>query len=817
LWEGLYAPTCSHKLSRHKAAPTESIEAGANRADTGPSVVLDFSVSAFQVFSVLLRPLPRSSLLLGALLLALTFLAYWPALTGALLWDDDAHITRAALQSLHGLRQIWFEAGATQQYYPVLHSAFWLEHRLWGDHVLGYHLVNVLLHATSALLLVAILRRLAIRGAWLAGFIFALHPIGTESVAWIAEQKNTLSTALYLAALLAYLGFAAGSSAVLQPAPQNAVADGRGLKHRATFAYALASAFFLLALLTKSVTATLPAALLVILWWRNGRLNLRRDIVPLTPWFAIAIPIGLFTSWVERHYIGAEGSDFALAAVQRLLLAGNAIAFYLAKLVWPTDLSFIYPRWTIDASVWWWYIAPIGLLVLTAGAIAFARRNRGPLAALLLFVGTLFPVLGFVNVYPFVFSYVANHFAYLAAMPLIALLCATLQKFRMPTGQSFCTSARPTFRNFSVSAFQLFSVSLLTLLTWREAHTYRDPITLYRTTLDRNPDAWLAHYNLAVLEEKEPKLLADAIAHYEATLRLRPNHWAAHNNLGSALLQSAAPLPRAIAEFETAIRLQPDFAEAHNNLGIALTHLPDRSADAIAHFRIALKIRPDYVEARVNLANVLASQPNGLADAISEYQAALRTHPNDAEAHFNLGNALLRSPGRSADAIAEYQTAIRLRPDYRQAHNNLGAALARTPGRLADAIEEYRTALRIDPNDPQAHVNLANALLRQPGHNAAAASEYEAAIRLSPNDAALHCSLGIALSDIRERWSDARAEFERALQLRPDFVEAHYCLAVVLLRQSGDRALAATHLDAALRLKPDFEAARKLRARLGAE
>jgi protein O-mannosyl-transferase len=774
------------------------------------------------------RPLPRSSLLLGASLLALTLLAYWPALSGTLLWDDDAHITRVALQSLHGLRQIWFEIGATQQYYPALHSAFWLEHRLWGDHVLGYHLVNVLLHATSALLLVAILRRLAIRGAWLAGSIFALHPVAAESVAWISEQKNTLSTAFYLAALLTYLRWQEGAVAEVAPRqaqglePAETDDPGPGSASPATtnrVTYALASAFFLLAFLTKSVTATLPAALLVILWWHRGSVSFKRDVLPLLPWFAIAIPIGLFTSWVERHYIGAEGSAFALTALQRVLLAGNAIAFYLAKLVWPTDLAFIYPRWAIDPTVAWWYVAPVGLITLAAGAIAFARRNRGPLAALLLFIGTLFPVLGFVNVYPFVFSYVANHFAYLASIPVIALFAATFSSLSERRARNFdrdLNSDKSTFLKSGVAVFQVFSVCLLTLLTWREAQAYRNATTLYRTMLDRNPNAWLAHYNLAVLEEKDPQLLSDAIAHYEAALRLSPNHWAAHNNLGSALLKSADALPRAIAEFETAIRLQPDFAEAHNNLGIALTHVADRTPEALAHFRIALKIRPDYLEARVNLANLLASQPNGLADAIGEYQTALRTHPNDAEAHFNLGNALLQSPGRSADAIAEYQNAIRLRPDYRQAHNNLGATLARTPGHLTDAIEEYRTALRIDPKDPQAHVNLANALLRQPGHNADAASEYEAAIRLSPNDAALHCSLGIALSDIRERWPDARTEFEQALRLRPDYVEAHYCLAIVLLREGGDHALAASHLDAALRLKPDFEAAKKLRARLGA-
>ncbi len=235
----------------------------------------------------------------GILILAASLLVYAPALHGGFLWDDDAHVTKAALRSLHGLYRIWFEVGATQQYYPILHSAFWIEHRLWGDAVLGYHLVTVGLHALAAWLLICALRRLGFPLPWVAGLLFAVHPICVESVAWISEQKNTLSAVFYLSSGWAFLEF-----------------YRKGRKGW----YALALGLYVLALLTKSVTATLPAALLVLIWWRRGRISWQADVLPLVPWFAVGLASGLFTAWAEVNYIGAEGSDFALTFAQRLVL-----------------------------------------------------------------------------------------------------------------------------------------------------------------------------------------------------------------------------------------------------------------------------------------------------------------------------------------------------------------------------------------------------------------------------------------------------------------------------------------------------------------
>ena len=264
-----------------------------------------------------------------AVLFGAALLVYLPALRCGFIWNDSDYVTAPALRSLRGLWLIWFKVGATQQYYPLLHTVFWLEHVLWGDSTLGYHLANVLFHAGSASLLYLVLHRLAVPGDWTAALIFVVHPVCAESVVWISEQKNTLSTLFYLAATLAYLRF-----------------DQR--RHLAD--YGLALACFVLALFCKTVTATLPGALLVMLWWRRGHLGWRLDVIPLIPWFAIGAASGLASAWIERTYIGANGSDFALSAAERMLVAGRAVWFYLAKLIWPAGIEFIYPRWHLDSG-----------------------------------------------------------------------------------------------------------------------------------------------------------------------------------------------------------------------------------------------------------------------------------------------------------------------------------------------------------------------------------------------------------------------------------------------------------------------------------
>ena len=580
--------------------------------------------------SVAPEPPRPNTLAFLPLLFCATLVAYWPAIQGGLLWDDEGHVTRPDLQSLHGLWRIWFDLGATQQYYPVLHSAFWIEHRLWGGATLGYHLTNIALHSISAFLLVLIVRRLAMPRAWLAGFLFALHPVCVEAVAWISEQKSTLSGVFYLGAALAYLHF-----------------DGTRRKSR----YLVALGLFVLALLSKTVTATLPAALLVLLWWQRGRLEWKRDVLPLVPWFAVGVPAGLFTAWVERTYIGAHGADFALTPVQHILLAGRDLWFYFGELLWPGDLTFSYRHWALDPHTWWQDLFPAGILLATIGLVMTARRSRGPLASFLIFAGTLFPVLGFLHVFPFRYSWVADHFQYLASVGILAPAAWLLAKVRH-------------------IAVPVVVLAVLGLLTVRQSAMYTDSETLYRETLARNPDSFLAHNNLGLILFARRRM-PEAVAEYQAALRIKPDYTEAHFNLGAALAQMPGRLPDSIAQFEAALHDRPDLAEVHANLANALSLMPGRMNDAIAEYRAALRIRPDYASAHSNLGAALAEMPGRLPDAIAEYQAALRINPDMAEVHFNLAQALSQMPGRASDAIAEYEAALRLRPDLEAARQSI--------------------------------------------------------------------------------------------------------------------------------------------------
>jgi protein O-mannosyl-transferase len=516
---------------------------------------------------------------LAALVTAL-IAAYSPALRGELLWDDNAHITGPALQSWRGLWRIWFDVGATQQYYPLLHSAFWLEHQLWGDAVLGYHLVNVAQHAACAVLFAWILRRLAVPGAWLAAALFALHPVHVESVAWISEQKNTLSLLFYLAAALAYLRFDT---------------------ERSRRYYALGLGLFVLALLSKTVTASLPAALLVILWWKRGRLSWRADILPLLPWLALGAGAGLFTAWVETHLIGASRAGIDLTWAQRFQLAGRVLWFYAGKLVWPDTLTFIYPRWTVDVAVLVHWVPTIGSALLALGLWSVRRLTRTPLAVFLLYAGTLFPVLGFITIYPFRYSFVADHFQYHASLGLLAFFAAA------------CSQMTRQRHGVVRTMMALAVVTALAFITHQQAGLYRDSTTLYRATIARNPACWMAHNNLGLILSDNGQR-ADAVSHFRTALSLNPDYPEAHNNLGLFLSQSGH-FDQAIDHLEQAVRLNPAFLEAYNNLGIAQAG-QGRAEEAVATFKFALRREPHSPRLHSNLAKalILAGRPDEAAE-----------------------------------------------------------------------------------------------------------------------------------------------------------------------------------------------------------
>jgi tetratricopeptide (TPR) repeat protein len=691
----------------------------------------------------------RNSLLIGLLILV-TLLAYIPAIQGGFVWDDNDHLTEnQTIRSLQGLGQIWFAPKANYLYYPLTFTSFWLEYRLWELRPTGYHLVNVLLHALSAVLLYRLLLYLNVPGAWLAAAVFALHPVHVESVAWVSERKNVLSGFFYFASALCLVRFFG-------------LTGGKEKKSNLRW-YVAGLLLFACALFGKTVTCSLPAAMVLVLWWKRGRVR-GCELLALTPFFALGLAMGLTTAWLEKHQVGALGSEWDLSFVESCLLAGRALWFYLGKLVWPVELIFNNPRWQVDAGVWWQYIYPAGVLLVVVILWLIRKRvGRGPLVAVLFFAGTLFPALGFFDVYIFRYSFVADHFQYLASVSLIALLvgAAARMAWRLPE--------RPQ------RILVFLSLIVLLLLggqTWHQSSAYKDIETLWIDTLEKNPESWLAHNGLGVVLADQGKF-QEAIFHYSQALQVKPDHYKAHNNLGNAFA-SLGKLEEAMNHYKEALRLRPDYAEAHSNLGNVLAS-QGKFHEAIDHYSEALRSEPDYAEAHINLANVLASQGK-FTEAMNHYEEALRSKPDYAEAHYNLGNVLARQ-GRFQEAISHYREVLRFEPDQAEAHNNLGNLLE-AQGKFDEAAGHYAQVLRLKPDQAEPHNNLANALASQ-GKFDQAMNHYKEALRLKPDNAEAHNNLANVLAS-QGKFDEAIDHYTEALRLKPDYVAARKNLELVL-------------------------------------
>ena len=710
----------------------------------------------------------------GVLLLLATIFSHWQAIGGGFIWDDDAHVTRVDLRSFEGLFLIWTKLGATQQYYPLLHSIFWFEHALWGDNATLYHIVNIVFHTVAVFLLVFLLRKLVIPGAWVAGFIFALHPVYVESIAWVTEQKNTISAIFYLLAAINYIKYD---------------------QERKRNSYLLGLVFFVLALLSKTVTATLPAALLVIFWWQRGTITFKRDVVPLLPWFVLGIVGGCFTAWVERVYIGANGTDFALTPVMRCLLAGRVVWFYLGKLLWPANLIFIYEHWNIDSSSVLQYFYPVALIALVAALYLNAVRpfmgdspsrfSRAPLAGFLFFVGTLFPVLGFANVYPFMFSYVADHFQYLGSLGIIVPLAA------------FCTISleKLSAENRGIgSAVGGVMLGLLGVLSWQQCSMYESGETLYKTTLEKNPSCWMAHNNLGAILLNQGKG-AEAEAHFVEALHLRTLYADAQSNLTSILIRTGR-YKEAVDSGIKSLKLR-ETAEAENSLAIALANT-GRYQEAISHYLIAIRIKPNFFEALNNVGNSYMALRR-FDDAFTSFQAAIKLAPNYAEAYDNF-SILLLNLGRKEDALKVSEHAVQLIPNAANFRSNLGLIYA-SVGRASDALAQYTESARLNPNVADVWYNIGNTYANL-GKYTEAEVPYINSLKLNPNNMAAMNNLAAVCFKLG-RTPEAIGYYNAALRLNPDYPEAHSNLGVALAGAKLN-AEAILEYEKAIKLKPDY-------------
>ena len=589
---------------------------------------------------------PRGRVLIFAVVLtAVTILAYRPAWHGGFLWDDDDYIIKNELLTApDGWQRIWFSLDSPSQYFPFTYSTFRIEHALWGLNTTGYHWVNLLLHVGSALLVWAVLARLRVPGAWLAAAIFALHPVQVESVAWITERKNVLMGFFFLLTLLAWIVFV----------------DER--TRRPWLFYCLALVCYVLALSAKATACTLPAALFLILWLQKKPITMRR-VIQILPFVVLGIGMGLLAVWWERYHQGTNRGLFTfLSPIERILLASRAIWFYLSKIFWPSNLTFIYPRWNISPANlidYIWLVAGIAACVV----IYFLRRyvGRGVEGAAAFFVATLSPVLGFVMLFTFRYTFVADHYQYLACIGPIALASAGIVNLSDKFAQ---------YRGVIVSVALLVVASLGTL-TWRQATTYTDIETLWRTTLTRNPECWMAQTNLGLVLLQKGEI-DDGIVHYRSALQMQPDSWDAEYNLGTALL-GKGQVDEAILHCEKAVAMRPTDPDAQVSLGDALFQ-KGRIDEAMARYQKAITVHPDHFLARYSLGHALLEKGE-LDSAIQVCRSALLLRPWDADCQTTLAIAL-EEKGNPAEAIQHYQNALEFAPQSISTLTNLAWLLA---------------------------------------------------------------------------------------------------------------------------------------------
>jgi tetratricopeptide (TPR) repeat protein len=716
---------------------------------------------------------PKLALVLGtAIIVLVTLLAYKNAYTASFIWDDDYYVyNNTQLRTWDGLQQIWFGIFPSPalyklpQYYPMTFTSFWLEYRLWGRTAMGYHVDNLLLHVANALLIWLLLRKLSVPGSWLAALIFALHPINVESVAWIAERKNVLSMMFFLSSLYVYLrycGIILGSERTLTaaalggeteaPAPQVSLFS---LPNDPQRLYILALVLFLCALFSKTITNSLPAVVLVIIWWKRGRIR-ASDVFPLLPLFVLGIGFGALTAHIERWRVGValrpEAWDYANTLLgeigARCIIAGHAIWFYVTKLLWPHPLVFNYVQsksWNIDPSEPAGYIYPISVLLIVIALISLRKQiGRAPIAAVLIFLGTLFPAMGFVDVWPMQYSFVADHFVYLSSIALIALVAGLLARYLTLE---------------LLAGFTTLLVLVFFTMSWMHAQIFTNTETLWRDTLVRtNNRSWLAanQYGLLLLNSGE---VASAEPFFNLVTRLKPNHPESRFNLAriaeirgwfveqemhsttapsTQMASTTGPATRparsandfyeqALDFYRQAISLQKGYNDARYNMARRLMAMGRRD-EALEQLNRIIQDEPRYQRARLDLAND-ALEHGDTDTALAHFVKLIEYNPDSVEGYAGMGKVLFMR-GKVSDGLYAWDTAMKAAPDDWRLRNDFGLQMA-SSGQYAQASDYFRRALAIKPDAVEVLTNLGICAARL-GYVPQARELFEHAISIDP-------------------------------------------------------------------------------------
>ena len=640
----------------------------------------------------------RADLLICLALFYVTVAVYYPVRNFDFVnYDDPAYVSQNPhLRDGLSPRGIGWAvtSGDAANWFPVTRLSHLLDYQLFGLNSGFHHLVNVVLHAlASVALLVFLLRATGTRwqSAFVA-FVFALHPLHVESVAWVAERKDVLCALFWFLTLGAWVRYTES--------------PGRGR-------YLAALGLFALGLMSKPMMVTLPFALLLVDGWPLGRPFAKRLLLEKVPFFALAAAGAVATYMVQRSGAAVQSLDKYPTGL-RIENALIAWVVYIAKAFWPTGLAVFYP-YPGQIPLWQAGAAALALAAIS-GMVLWVRRSQPYLACgWFWYLGTLVPVIGLVQVGA---QARADRYTYIPVVGLSIMLAWSGARLlgRWP---------RPAAVAAVAACVALAVACRVQLGYWRGSEP------LFERALAVTSGNYVAYMDLGTALMGMPGRLPDAMSDFEAALRIKPDYAVAHVNLGNCLF-TTGHLEEAISNYRGALQIDPDYAIAHNDLGYALQRA-GRLSEATAEYREALRIDPASALAHSNMGFALAAAGR-TAEAISEYQAALTIDPDSGLAHSRMGDVLLTT-GRTDDAMAQYDAALLLDPNSAEAHNGLGSALMRSPGRLFEAVPHLEAAVRIDRSNVEAQVNLGNALLRLSGRKAEGIAHLEAAYRLRPDPA----------------------------------------------------------------------------------
>jgi len=709
-----------------------------------------------------------------AIIIILCAIIYVPSLQNGFIWDDNHYVYKNPLvQRMDGLKRIWFRR-ETPQYYPIVFTTFWTEHKLWGLNPFGYHFVNMLLHMTNALLLFQVIRKIYPRGAFPVALLFAIHPIQVETVAWISELKNLLSLCFFLLAMLSYLQF--------------------DLSKKFTH-YLRTLGLFVCALLSKSISVCFVFVPIIYKWWRNGKISWREIRVSM-PFFFIGLLSGVNTIYWEMHKVGAKGHEFGLTFLERLILAGRILLFYPYKICFPFEFIFFYPRWEVDVTQWWqWVFLVISIMVFLSFFYLRNTIGRGAFALSSFYFISIFPALGFINVYPMVYSFVADHFSYLSLPPLLLLLCGSVIFLfdKITPQKSLLAEKFSRYRGFIFLFLAIPAIAYMCLKSMDLTRIYKDQFTLWEYLIHKNPSLSASYINLGNLYYEKGDN-DKAISLYRKAIELDPDNPTACYDLGNVYMEFGM-YEKAVFLFKQTTVSDLRQPSVYNNLGLSYIHL-GRSEEAMKQFGIAIEIDPHYKKAFINLIKLIKERRETSAwpeSEDSEYIAEQVRFLND------LG-VIEGKAGDIRAAIALFNEALAIDPDHVETCNNLGYAYYRI-GNNDRAEEYFKTALEIDPDNEQARVYLGHIKKR------GAPSAEEAKEGLSvPEKVELLNKTGVEKGKAGD-FDGAISSFKEAVELDPNYAESYNSLGYAYFKK-GEYKLAEEYFKKALEANPSHEKAR---------